>query len=151
MKKVGNVILVLNDKFAVIRSTEPLILGSEVLAYQQVSIDEQNKASSGIAEIKMPKGKLKVLMLQETNIYLVSVVTKKSSEETPDNQTLARSLSLYNSIFGKTQDGADASGELASYSAKLDVSKAVKVDYKQLVSPGDVVGFQAAPLPQAAK
>jgi hypothetical protein len=147
MRKLGEVLLILNDKFAVIRATEPLILGSEVQTFKENKLDEAAQTKSGLKEIQIPKGKLKVVMMQENNVYLVSVITKRSAENSSENQSLARSLSLYNSIFGKAPAEVDnTGGEIAGYSAKLDVSQAIKFDYNVLVSPGDSVGIHA-PVP----
>lgn len=147
MRKVGEVVLILNSKFALIKASEPLILGSEITVYSQFSSN-----LSGLSTISIPKGKLKILMLQESNYYLVSVITKKIAIETNENQSLARSLSVYSTIFG--EDSATASdivGEVANYSAKLETKEALNITLNNLVKVGDSVAFQTGGIPDVAE
>lgn len=150
MNKVGEVVLVLNDKFVVAKTTTGLIIGSEVLVYKEIAIGEQAQSVSGLTSIELPKGKMKVISMQSENTYLLSVVTKDQAEMSDVNQTLALSLSAFNTIFGEKKEGENPDGdvaiqssdEVAPYSAKIDTSSAMNVDFNPLTTYGDAVSFQ---------
>jgi hypothetical protein len=134
MKKVGEIAFVADSKFAVAKTTEFLILGSEVLVCSEIKLPNEEST------FRIPKGKLKVVMLQDENIYLLSVVTKTNAEDTHDNQTLVRSLSIFSSLFpknaGTTEVPSNGDTALAEYSARLDaVDKAdIKINPKVVAS-----------------
>lgn len=141
-RKLGQVALILNSKFVVIKSSEPLILGSEVIVYNEVKLNSEQEQSSGIKEPSIPKGKLKVVMLQEDKTYLATVITQRNSNDNAENQSLARSLTLYHAIFGKEDSELNSDdGKLASYSAVLDTKQAVNAKISHLVQVGDAVTF----------
>lgn len=135
MQKIGEVELILNQKFALIKTTEPIILGSEVLIYVEKEIpNTQDK-------IEIPKGKLKVVMIQGENRYLVSVISKKIEDQNQSNVALARSLSMFGNIVDNTKPEVANGEESATYSAQLDSSVAVGLDINPLVKPGDLVSI----------
>lgn len=137
MQKIGEVEIILNEKFALIKTQEPVILGSEVLIY----VEQQIPGSE--TKIEIPKGKLKVVMIQGENRYLVSVISKKIEDQNQANVALARSLSMFGVIFNKPEDEANIdTEEQATYSAKLDASSAVGLDIDPLVKPGDLVSIR---------
>lgn len=137
MRKIGEVILVLNNKFAVIKTTELLNLGSEVTVYSEIKIPELQ--NSLLSYIVIPKGKLKVAILQEPNIYLVTVISRKLMQETPENQNLAKSVISYKSFFDKELKNSDE--ELAPYSAQMDLLKSLNIDINTNVGLGDSIAF----------
>jgi len=143
MRKIGSVALILNEKTAIIKASEPLILGIEVLIYTEIPLSDEVKSKSGLNGVTMPKGKMKIIMLQENGVYLASIVTKSTAVSSSENQALARNLSLYNSIFGKnTQEASIAQDEAAEYSAKLDKTESINAKFTNLVKVGDAVSFQ---------
>ena len=133
MQKIGEVELILNEKFALIKTSEPIILGSEVLIYVEKEIPSTQD------KIEIPKGKLKVVMIQGENRYLVSIISKKIEDQNQGNVALARSLSMFGNIFDKTKTEVTNGDENASYSAQLDSTVAVGLDINPLVKPGDLV------------
>ncbi len=144
MNKIGEVALILNEKFALIKTTQPLILGSEISVFKDVALSPENISKVGTQSVQIPKGKLIVLMMQSDNVYLASTITKRAAKASPANTELAKSLSLYNTIFSKAEKEIDNSGsETAEYSAKLDKSRSMNITMHTLVVPGDSVGFQA--------
>jgi len=144
MKKVGSVALILNEKTAIIKANEPLILGSEVLVYSEIPLSDEVKSKSGMNSVTVPKGKLKIIMLQENNYYLASIITKTNSVNSQENQNLGKNLTLYQNIFDKNNspDVNVPQGEPAEYSAKLDKSQSINAKFSHLVVIGDVVSFQ---------
>ncbi|RMD76748.1 hypothetical protein D6810_03070 [Candidatus Dojkabacteria bacterium] len=140
-KKIGEVAFILNSKFAVLKTTESLILGSEVLVYNEINLPAEQQ-TSGLTSAAVPKGKLKVVMMQDEHVYLASVITRKDMSDSYENQSLSRALTLYHSIFGKEDDELLSSdSDLASYSAVLDTTKALNVTISHLVQPGDAITF----------
>lgn len=137
MRKVGEVILVLNSKFAVIKTTELLNLGSEVTVYSEIKIPELQ--NSLLSSIIIPKGKLKIAILQEPNIYLATVISRRSMIETPENQNLAKSITTYKSFFENNERSTEE--ELSPYSAQMDILKSLNVEINTNVSAGDSIAF----------
>ncbi len=137
MRKVGEVILVLNSKFAVIKTTELLNLGSEVTVYSEIKIPELQ--NSLLSSIIIPKGKLKIAILQEPNIYLATVISRRSMIETPENQNLAKSITTYKSFFENNEKSTEE--ELSPYSAQMDILKSLNVEINTNVSAGDSIAF----------
>jgi hypothetical protein len=139
MKKVGEITYIADSKFAIAKTTEFLILGSEVLVCAEIKLDGEMNA------FRIPKGKLKVVMLQDENIYLLSVVTKNNAEDTHDNQTLIRSLSIFSSLFpknaGTTEVPASGDTDLAEYSAKLDAANKADIKINPKVQENDSIYF----------
>ncbi len=144
IKKLGVVVAILNSRLVVIKTEQPLILGSEVLVYDEVKLEQlTNNDALGVSHTIIPKGKLKIIMLQEDDIYLASTISKKNALDSQENVSLARSLSLYSQIFVNKDiefDKLDDSN-IADYSAKLDTSKSLKADISPLVRPGDYITF----------
>jgi len=140
IKKVGQVVGILNSKFAIIKTTEPLIIGSEIIVFA-----EKESSIDGLQMIMIPKGKLKVVMIQNNNFYIVSVITKGIAINSPSNVNLAKVLSAFSIIFGEDL-GASASeieDNIANYSALLDESQSLNVVYDKKVKVGDSVGFSS--------
>lgn len=138
MRKVGEIILILNDKFAVIKTSELLILGSEITVYSEIRIPELQNYS--INNLIIPKGKLKVAILQESNVYLVTIIARNTMQETPENQNIAKSVSTYKSFFDNvTLD--NTSNEPAPYSAKMDLVKSLNLEINTNVCVGDSIAF----------
>lgn len=139
MKKVGEIAFVADARFAVAKTTEFLILGSEVLVCSEIKIPNEETT------FRIPKGKLKVVMLQDENVYLLSVVSKKNAEDTHDNQTLIRSLSIFSSLFPKpasTTEIPDTNDtELAEYSAQLDAADKADIKINPKVQANDTIYF----------
>jgi hypothetical protein len=142
-KKIGTIALILNLKFLIIKSNQPLILGSEVLVYDEVNLTAEQKATYGVDNPSIPKGKVKILMYQEDGTYLASVISQKNALDTIENNSLARSLSLYHNIFGAEDKEINSSDDstLANYSAVLDKKFAINAELSSLVKPGDAVTF----------
>lgn len=138
MNKVGEIALILNSKFAIAKTTTPLILGSEVLAYTEIKVDDTNKDTSGIEKVSIPKGKLKVILRQSENQYLLSIIDRNSMEANAENESLARNLSSFKQIQASNQ--AQQNSE-APYSAQLDQSFSLNLEFNPLVIPGDSIAY----------
>jgi hypothetical protein len=147
MNKVGEIILILNKKFAIVRTTRPIILGSEVLAYKEAALNDGSKQQSGLDNVSIPKGKLKVIMQQGENLYILSIIDKNTMEANAENETLARNLSSFKQIFNQENPtGQPSEDEVAPYSARLDESQSVNVDINPLVVIGDSIAYtQSSP------
>ncbi len=135
MKKVGKITYIADSKFAIAETTEFLILGSEVLVCNEINTGGENA-------FKIPKGKLKVVMLQDENKYLLSVVSKDKAEDSSDNQSLARTLSIFASLFPNNAGEVEIpTGELADYSAQLDATGRENIKINPKVSVGNEIYF----------
>ncbi len=136
MKKVGKITYIADSKFAIAETTEFLILGSEVLVCNEIQLGSEDNT------FRIPKGKLKVVMLQNENNYLLSVVSKDKAEDTQDNQSLSRSLSIFASLFPNNAGEVEIpAGELAEYSAKLDSGDKENIKVNPKVNIGDAIFF----------
>lgn len=138
MRKVGEITFIADSKFAIAKTTEFLILGSEVLVCQDIKLPNEENT------FRIPKGKLKVVMLQDENVYLLSVVTKNKAEDTHDNQTLIRSLSIFSSLFPKNAGSTvipENDTELAEYSAKLEAANLSDIKVNPKVVATDSIYF----------
>lgn len=138
MRKIGEVKLILNNKFVVIKTTEPIILGSEVMVYKEIEVNLPN-----LQYVSIPKGKLKVLLLQENNYYIASVITKKIALNNNENASVARSLNLYSLIFSQKEnnDIPTVEGELSNYSAQLDTKDSLNISVDLQVKVGDSIAL----------
>lgn len=138
MNKVGEIALILNSKFAIAKTTTPLILGSEVLAYTEIKVADADKDNSGIETVSIPKGKLKVILRQSENQYLLSIIDRNSMEANAENESLARNLSSFKQIQASNQ--AQQNSE-APYSAQLDRSFSLNLEFNPLAIPGDSIAY----------
>lgn len=163
MKKVGEVVLILNERIALLKATEAVIIGSEVSAMVEIPLADEQRKKVGVESLKLAKGKLKVLQMQAENLYLISTINKAGMTSTEENTTLAKSLTLYNQIFKKkeeakkTEDGqstqsapqaqaqpaaaASGEGDKAEYSANLNKKESMNVDFSLPVKVGDSIFF----------
>lgn len=171
MKKVGEVVLILNDRVAVMKTTQPVILGSEVSAIKEVQLAGDQQSRVGVSSLQLSKGKLKVLQMQGEGLYLISTISKATMTANEENVALAESLKLYKQIFNKEdkkkdegKEGANAQtskqpeqqtantsqkpvedvkvqNDKAEYSARLNEKEAMNVDFSLPVKVGDAIFF----------
>lgn len=143
MRQIGEIAFILNSKFAVAKTTQSLILGSEVMIFDDIQVPEDVKARYGLQSLAIPKGKLMVVMFQGNDFYLLSTITNVNSTKSSENDSLARNLSIYKSIFGSDPaiETIKSNGELVNYSAMLDTKSSVNAKMNMLVQPGDPVGL----------
>lgn len=143
MKQIGEIAFILNSKFAVAKTTQSLMLGSEIMIFDDIQVPEDVKTKYSLTSLAIPKGKLMVVMFQGNDFYLLSTITNGNSTKSSENDSLARNLSIYKSIFGSDPaiETIKSNGELVNYSAMLDTKSSVNAKMNMLVQPGDPVGL----------
>lgn len=93
MEKLGQVTHILNKNLLLVKSESELEIGSHVLVYEEVTLNNIENAPSFIT---IPKGKLKVIAAQTDKVYLLTnevvLSTKIKARE-------SLSANLFNSYF----------------------------------------------------
>lgn len=143
MKQIGEIAFILNSKFAVAKTTQSLMLGSEIMIFDDIPVPEDVKSKYSLTTLAIPKGKLMVVMFQGNDFYLLSTITNANSTKSSENDSLARNLSIYKSIFGSDPaiETIKSNGELVNYSAMLDTKSSINAKMNMVVQPGDPVGL----------
>lgn len=143
MKQIGEIAFILNSKFAIAKTTQSLMLGSEIMIFDDIQVPEDVKTKYSLTSLAIPKGKLMVVMFQGNDFYLLSTITNANSTKSSENDSLARNLSIYKSIFGSDPaiETIKSNGELVNYSAMLDTKSSMNAKMNMLVQPGDPVGL----------
>jgi hypothetical protein len=143
MKQIGEIAFILNSKFAVAKTSQSLMLGSEIVVFDDVPVPEEVKTKYSLTTLAIPKGKLMVVMFQGNDFYLLSTISNSNGTKSTENDSLARNLSIYKSIFGSDipTETNKPNGELVNYSAMLDTKSGINAKMNMMVASGDPIGI----------
>lgn len=137
MRKVGEVISILNRVYFLVKTTKRLDVGAKVTVFQEINLIRSQQKKAHIKKVIIPKGNYMVVSLQDINkkIYLLSfektkVATRIKSSPTPSFYDLS-------TVFGAPDQTQIKISE--DDSADLDQDQSLNININPKVQIGDYI------------
>ncbi|MCX6645803.1 MAG: hypothetical protein NTY09_05530 [bacterium] len=140
MVTFGKVQAILDDKYLLISSEQPLNKGELVTVFSQVT-DPRLLEKAGIQNIVIPKGELRVVCPQELQVYLVErfrEIKREVTRVTVPSRYQHALLGFAAQIAGETKEVVQ---EIPGpWSAEIDQDNLLGINIEMLVQEGDPIG-----------